>query len=324
MIYPKFYVGPMSKEFVDVVLENDFNVGFIPSRRQIESTGGYVNGWTTKDFSKYISKKKLIERDHGGPNQGNLIDDGIDSFVVDAECLDIVHVDVWKNFVDINDAANETCKIINILHKQNDKLLFEVGTEQSIRPYTHTELDKFLSLLQEKLTKEEFSKILYVVVQCGTKLSEDHNLGEFDSEKLVNMISICKKYNKLSKEHNGDYISNELRLEKLSLGLDAINIAPEFGVTQTKVILDNINEEEFEMFYKICLDSGKWKKWVGVDFDPVSMKKELITICGHYCFSDDFVKTLVCKNIVKIKHSLYITLYNLLTETNSYEIFKKI
>jgi len=316
MKFPKIYIGPMSKEVVDVVLENDIDVGFIPSRRQIECSGGYVNKWTTKDFSEYVSGRKLIERDHGGPNQGTFIDDGQESFVEDSNYFDIIHVDVWKKFLDIHDAANETIKTIRFLHKQNSKLMFEIGTEQSIRPYSHIELDKFLSLVQFQLTKEEWSKIIYVVVQCGTKLSQDHNLGIFDSEKLINMLSICKKYNKMSKEHNGDYVSNELRCQKLSLGLDSINIAPEFGTIQTKIILDNINEEEFEKFYNICYSSKKWKKWVGVDFDPIVMKKELVVICGHYCFSNDYVSSLVEKNRIVIKETLTKFLTTLMKDIN--------
>lgn len=312
MVLPKFYFGPMSKELVDVVLENDFNVGFIPSRRQVEFSGGYVNNWTTKEFSEYVNKNKIIERDHGGPNQGLNVDDGFESFEVDSNYVDIIHVDVWKKFYDIHDAANETVKIIKILHNKNPQLLFEVGTEQSIRAYTHNELDLFLKELKSLLFLAEFSKIVYAVVQCGTKLSENHNLGVFDSQKLIDMISVCKKYGLKSKEHNGDYVSNSLRKEKLSLGLDAINIAPEFGMIQTKVLLDNIDEHEFEIFYDICFKSDKWKKWVSKEFDPLVNKHELVSICGHYNFSEPFVKTLIDKNYNEIKTTLKRTIIDIL------------
>ena len=56
-MYPKYYIGPMSRNVVDAVIEfcNETNtlIGLIPSRRQIEWDGGYVNNWTTKEFSKY-------------------------------------------------------------------------------------------------------------------------------------------------------------------------------------------------------------------------------------------------------------------------------
>ena len=51
----------------------------IASRRQIGSeyiNNGYVNNWSTREFSKYvrsIDKKKniILARDHGGPWQGD-------------------------------------------------------------------------------------------------------------------------------------------------------------------------------------------------------------------------------------------------------------
>ena len=54
----KLFIGPMSKNVVDAVLELDKNqrnkIGFIPSRRQIEYDGGYVNKWTTNEFANYV------------------------------------------------------------------------------------------------------------------------------------------------------------------------------------------------------------------------------------------------------------------------------
>ena len=39
-MYPKFHIGPMSKNTVDAIIEfcneTNNNIGFIPSRRQIE------------------------------------------------------------------------------------------------------------------------------------------------------------------------------------------------------------------------------------------------------------------------------------------------
>ena len=70
----KFYIGPMSKNIVDAVLdfnqETENQIGFIPSRRQVEYDGGYVNDWSTKDFSDYVKGRAFIQRDHGGPHQG--------------------------------------------------------------------------------------------------------------------------------------------------------------------------------------------------------------------------------------------------------------
>ena len=45
-----------------------------------------------------------------------------------------------------------------------------------------------------------------------------------------------------------------------------------------------MKEKEINEFYKICLDSKKWERWVPDNFD-FNDKKKLIQICGHYCFS---------------------------------------
>ena len=56
-------VGPMSKNIVDASIElsdkHNIPIMLIASRRQIESQiygGGYVNNWTTNDFSKYVKQ----------------------------------------------------------------------------------------------------------------------------------------------------------------------------------------------------------------------------------------------------------------------------
>ena len=55
---PKFFIGPMSLNIVDAIIDfcekEDFSIGLIPSRRQVENTGGYVNEWTTKEFIERI------------------------------------------------------------------------------------------------------------------------------------------------------------------------------------------------------------------------------------------------------------------------------
>ena len=79
-------VGPMSVNCVDAAIElsNQFDTPLmlIASRRQIDSElfgGGYVNNWSTKQFSDYVikrdkRKKILLARDHGGPWQNELED----------------------------------------------------------------------------------------------------------------------------------------------------------------------------------------------------------------------------------------------------------
>ena len=58
---PKYFICPMSKQIVDSVLElQSDRFGLLPTRRQIDFDGGYVNGWDTTEFHKYIRSKSDI------------------------------------------------------------------------------------------------------------------------------------------------------------------------------------------------------------------------------------------------------------------------
>jgi hypothetical protein len=112
------------------------------------------------------------------------------------------------------------------------------------------------------------------------------------------MVNICKKYDLISKEHNGDYLSIELINEKFSYGLNSINIAPEFGQIETKFYLKEIkNTHLFEEFFNICYNSKKWEKWVDESFDPFKHKEELINICGHYVLNYSEFITKIKNNV---------------------------
>ncbi len=67
---PKYFIGPISKNVVDSIIEfcneTGNKIGLIPSRRQVEWDGGYVNNWTTHIFSDYINRKtnNIILQNH--------------------------------------------------------------------------------------------------------------------------------------------------------------------------------------------------------------------------------------------------------------------
>tara|TARA_R110000764_G_scaffold33180_1_gene74450 strand:- start:4366 stop:5310 length:945 start_codon:yes stop_codon:yes gene_type:complete len=292
MIYPKYYIGPMSQNIVDSIIEfcNETNnkIGLIPSRRQVEWDGGYVNKWTTETFSKYANKLFLV-RDHSGPRQGYIDDDGYISLKEDCKYLNMIHIDPWKQYPKYEDGLKWTIDMIQFCYTENPNIEFEVGTEEAIRRFEPEELDMLLNDLHVRLEEKIFAQIKYAVIQSGTSLKETTNTGEYDRDRLTSMIQVVKNHNLLSKEHNGDYIPVGLIKEKMNLGLDAINIAPEFGLIET---LSYIKEGiDIDKFWKICYDSKRWEKWVNSDFDPYTQKLDLIKICGHYVLSTpEFLK----------------------------------
>ena len=297
----------MSKNVVDSIIEVDDGFGFIPSRRQVDYNGGYVNSWTTGEFATYVNGRVPIERDHGGIGQGYKHDDGIESYMHDCRYFDKIHIDPWKEYQDFDKGLQETIDCINFIYLVMGKkeVKFEVGTEESIRRFEVDELENLLRHLKGKLEPEIFENIEYVVVQSGVglDLGKQNNSGTFDPDRLEKMINICKKFGKKSKEHNGDYLSNDEYKVRFDMGLDSINIAPEFGQLETLCYLEEM-DKDIDEYYNICYDSKRWKKWVNDDFVPEDNKKELIKICGHYVFSnrrfldikpniDDKIKTVI-------------------------------
>ena len=290
---PKIYIGPMTKNVVDAIIEYSNQtktaIGLIPSRRQVEFNGGYVNNWTTEEFSKYVkanSTTVVLKRDHSGPSQGQFEDDGLESLTEDCKYLDLIHIDPWKKYPEFKLGVQETIRMINHCYILNSEIEYEVGTEEAIRRFEVNELDELVTTLRDTLAPEVFAKIKYLVIQSGTSLRGNTQTGAYDSKRLLDMIAVAKRSNLLTKEHNGDYIPVSIVHEKFSLGLDAINIAPEFGLIETQTYLDFITNEQFiNDFWKICYDSKKWIKWVDSTFDPIENKVELIKICGHYVIS---------------------------------------
>jgi hypothetical protein len=290
MVLPKYYICPMSKNIVDAVLElNDSRFGLLPTRRQIDFNNGYVNGWNTKNFYEYvksINPNIILERDHSGPLQGSVEDFGYETYTHDVNYFDIIHIDIWKYTTNVLKGVKETVDALKYMHYLNPNIKFEILTEEAIKPFSEKEWITITQYLLKNLTKTEFDSIVYIVIQSGVGLDliNRKNTGIFDLEKLKKQSFVVKSFGKKTKEHNGDYLSiDEIRI-RFENGLDSLNIGPEIAQIETLTYLEHMKEKEINEFYKICLDSKKWERWVPDNFD-FNDKKKLIQICGHYCFS---------------------------------------
>ena len=69
------------------------------------------------------------------------------------------------------------------------------------------------------------------------------------------MVKIVHGFGKFTKEHNGDYLTQDQIEARFSIGLDSINIAPELGQIETCAIIqlfndtdEFFNEELFNIF----------------------------------------------------------------------------
>lgn len=323
-------VGPMSKNCVDATIElaNDYRtpIMLIASRRQIDSEdfgGGYVNNWTTQEFSQYVidQDKKgftILARDHGGPWQNTIekeqklslkraMESAKKSFEADIlSGFEVIHIDpsediFGRSSVDqILDRVYELLEFCtSVAQKASRDIAFEIGTEeQSGGANTREELEYVLQKVLGFCDKNKIQKPTFIVIQTGTKVMETRNVGTFDwplrimgelpaEIQVPQMIELCHKYNIFMKEHNTDYLSDEALSWHPKFGIHAANVAPEFGVMETraflKILEDNGLKELAESFIELAYQSKKWEKWMLPNTN--AGKREKAIISGHYVFA---------------------------------------
>jgi len=311
---------------IELANEEEVPIILIASRRQIDSHifgGGYVNNWNTKDFSKYVKerdkKRKIyLARDHGGPWQNSIevelnldlksaMDSAKSSFASDIDSgFQILHidpsVDIHSN-PNVDEVLNRIFELYGFAFEYAKKIgkdiIFEVGTEeQSGGTNSLKELDYILNSLKKFCKKNNFYTPTFLVAQTGTRVMEMRNVGSFDSHvripnelpaviQIPKIVELCNEHGILMKEHNTDYLSNESLKWHPRLGIHAANVAPEFGVTETKALLNilefNSLNNLLDKFLSISYNSFKWKKWMLEN--SFSTDKDKSIIAGHYVFS---------------------------------------
>ena len=311
---------------IELANQYDVPLMLIASRRQIDSKdfgGGYVNNWTTEEFANYVTKhdkKKniLLARDHGGPWQNELekikklsLDEAMqsakNSYKADIDAgFQILHIDPS---IDIHETPTKDQILSRIFElyefcwnyakKSGKEIIFEIGTEeQSGSTNTQEELDYTLKQVKDYCKKNNLPPPTFVVIQSGTRVMETRNVGSFDTPLRVaneipaeiqvpKMIQICNEHGIFMKEHNADYLSDEALMWHPRLGIHAANVAPEFGVVETKAfisILENNNLNKLsEKFLELAFASRKWEKWM-IDGSEAT-DRDCSIIAGHYIFS---------------------------------------
>jgi len=299
----------------------------IASRRQIEAEefgGGYVNRWSTESFAKYVTDqdrkgKIILARDHGGPwqntfevkNQYSLrkaMETAKRSYEVDIESgFDFIHIDPS---VDIfgPPAVDEVLERIfelyefcwSVAQRKRKEIVFEIGTEeQSGTTNSLEELEYTLKRTVEFCEKNKMPPPAFIVIQTGTRVMETRNVGSFDSPfrirgelpaeiQIPKVLDTCRKYKILMKEHNTDYLSDESLSWHPRLGIHAANVAPEFGVEETRAFIALLHQHKLERleeaFIQLSYESRKWEKWMMPNTTATDRDRAIIS--GHYVFAD--------------------------------------
>lgn len=285
MEMPKLWIAPLSPEIVKVAKE--FNVGFIISENQLNPKGGYT-GWTYESLRKELPDHQ-IWRDHSSCNEQILKED--------CRWLNGIHIDPFK--LHPLTSVYNTFQSINFIHGLNSKIKYEVGTEEAVFPYDFISLN----LLLENLflcSDEIINNIEYAVIQCGTALKNGENIGVFNEERAIEFRTVCKLFNIIPKEHNGDYqgpwrIAAKNRLFKDNF---AINIAPEIGSIQSEEIFKQLSSDNRCKMNQLIISNPNFNKWVDKDFDLNNLDDVRIArIGGHYIYQNEEFQNIINRKV---------------------------
>lgn len=311
---------------VELSNEYNIPILLIASRRQIDSLefgGGYVNHWTMEDLARYVfdndmGGKVLLCRDHGGPWQNteeqkknlglrDAMESAKRSYTCDVENgVQILHidpsVDIHKR-ISINEVVDRLLELYehcwSVGEKRNSKIEFEIGTEeQSGGTGSAVEFEVMLKRVNRHCDKYHMPRPLFVVIQNGTKVMETRNVGSFDIPvriagevapeiQIPLMSKICSDHGILVKAHNTDYLTDDSLRWYPRLGIHAANVAPEYGVVESRALVNMLEEQGMgkiaDSFLELSFRSGMWKKWVLPDTKATD--RECALMAGHYVFS---------------------------------------
>lgn len=302
-------------------------IPLIASRRQIDSAefgGGYVERWTTESFARFVrslgGRHTVLCRDHGGPWQG-AGEEGLST----AEAMDrakrSIAEDITQGFgvihldPSIGEEARDPSETLEMLfelyafsvetaERLGRPIEFEIGTEQQSGEIAGSE--QLIALLKEVTRfcrSGGYQHPLFCVVQTGTLVREMRNVGltegrrneEVDQayavrtmERNVRALADVAYINGVHvKEHNGDYLSDGSMATRTEWEIGGVNIAPEFGVLESRTLISLCAEMGLprvrDAMLRIFYESNKWAKWMRQDTKATDVERAIIA--GHYCFA---------------------------------------
>lgn len=292
--------GPMSREVIAAICnyaqEKQQPLMLISSRNQIDADSGYV--MTTPEYRQLLETlpRDYIWtcRDHCGPyfldvEKGLPLAQAIEAtkktIAYDIEQgYDLIHIDTSR----VEDTYGVAEELFKFALGLNPNIRFEFGTEENvgvaagITTYRH-----------DVAFAKDMANIEFVVAQTGSLCHEDHQHGEFDYAAAVELVNIANSAGVKLKEHNADYLTPaEVQLRR-SAGVHALNIAPQLGVVQTKLLRALAAEHapaEWKAFARVVLASGRWSKWT-----DLNSELQKINVAGHYCFAGPEYQALTVK-----------------------------
>lgn len=298
----KLGIGPLSEEIIEAVFrfsfENKTPLMLITSKNQIDWDRGYVNNWNTREYlnfvnsmkQKYSGSRVYVCRDHCGPGfKGNFdLDDVYRTIEDDIKYnFDLIHVDFCHHKGTYKQILKESKRAIEYIKKLAPEILIEIGTEEN----TEKNIMNLEKVKKELAFFASFFKPYFYVPRTGSLVKEIGQHGSFKKDYVIKLKKLADKYDVFIKEHNGDYLMSEEIKSRKGI-VDALNVAPQYGIIQTKLTLQKCATYgiDYSDFLELSYKSNKWRKWLNKKNNS-SNKYLCAIIAGHYNFtSNDYKK----------------------------------
>jgi hypothetical protein len=333
MKIPSFLgVGVVTKNTIDACIDvaNTLRhpIMLIASRRQIEDArlgGGYVEGWDQMELSDYVRARDangyiMLCRDHGGPwqhpreraqklSETDAMASCLESFKSDILAgFSLLHIDTCLDADELAARNTAITRLIDlytechVFAQKNDRnVLFEIGFEdQGIDTNDpRVFLDEIRAILR-LLSKEGLPPPTFIVAQTGMKVIETVNTGAITLAPsavgfaIYSIACACDSLGLALKAHNADYLSLHELTKLRACGVAAINVAPEFGTTETRALLALLDtlglRVQRERFLTLAYESRKWEKWLAPN--TLLSDYDRAVIAGHYVFGNQRYKEI--------------------------------
>ena len=259
----------------------------IASRNQVDAESGYV--MTTPELRELLNTLPTdyvwMCRDHCGPyfldsEKGLSLKDAVEAtkktIAYDIEQgFNLIHIDTSR----VDDTYGIAEELFKFCIDLNPNIRFEFGTEENVGVAAGA-----IKYREDVAFAKNIPNLEFVVAQTGSLCHEDHQAGTFEIDTVRDLVKVANENGVKLKEHNADYLTAEQIQLRKAAGVHAMNIAPQLGVVQTKLLkemaLSRGGETEWADFSRVVLASGRWKKWTNSEED-----EQKVIVAGHYCFS---------------------------------------
>ncbi|WP_112134350.1 hypothetical protein [Glycomyces dulcitolivorans] len=174
--------------------------------------------------------------------------------------------------------------------------MFEIGFEdQGSDTNDPAEFDEQVGAALARLRGAGLPDPVFIVVQTGTKVLETVNVGALGiapfavSSTVRELAAVTRRHGVALKAHNCDYLTREQLGHLERAGVDALNVAPEFGVVESRALAALLRElglnVQLERFLALSYESRSWEKWMRPGTRATDTDRALIS--GHYVFATD-------------------------------------